>query len=232
MAADARMAARRSQPRPAPVETVGRRVASLRTRGPALAVSGIKDPGLRTLLVAAVTLALVVVGGFAVQAATLGRPGPGPLLAVRAVAQLNRYLGSSARITLDGRTVRVGCSERWIRQRRWTTVTRAGRPWVIEIGNQLLQTDRAEVVAFELAGCPRPLRKWLATQINTGSRVELRRARVGGRPVYRIRFLDAKLKLVLYVTRSDALPVALALRTQGVAGTSLLRYLDPAVSAP
>lgn len=184
---------------------------------------------LTTLAVAGATLAIVAGSGFAIQVAALGRPGRDPLLVVRAIAHLVEFHGSTGTITIQGQQMSESCTQTWLRRSRTATVRLGDGQTLREIGTRLVETGALSVDEFELAGCPRPLTRWLASQINKGARVQVRPARVFGRRVYRLAFPTSQLKLDVYVTRRDAFPIALGIAGDGIAGISELTYGNPPV---
>jgi hypothetical protein len=179
---------------------------------------------LTTLAVAAGTLALIAGSGFAIQAATLGRPGRGPDLVVSAVAHLVDYHGSTGTITIDGRSLTETCTQRWHRSDRVATVELGNGATLREVGTRLLDQGDVEVDEFELAGCPRPLTHWLATQLNRGRSPTVSPVVMFGERVYRVAFPGSRLKLDLYVSRRHCFPVGLRISGHGISGVSKLSY--------
>jgi hypothetical protein len=179
---------------------------------------------LTTLAVAAGTLALIAGSGFAIQAATLGRPGRGPDLVVSAVAHLVAYHGSTGTITIDGHSLSETCTQRWYRSGRVATVQLGNGETLRELGTRLPERSRIEVDELELAGCPRPLTHWLASQLNRGSAPTVSAVTVFGQHVYRVAFPGSKLKLDLYISRRHSFPVGLRISGHGISGVSELSY--------
>ncbi len=187
-------------------------------------------PGLTTSLVAASTLALLVVTCFAVQAVALGRPGRIELLVVRTARALGRYHRDEARIVVDGRHVSAVCDQHWQRHRRFDEVRLDGIPLPLA---QARHAGRLPAAELELAGCPRMLTGWLATQVNHGVVLELARAQVGGMHVYALRPAARRDGLrPLPLVSPGGLPVAVSLRGRGVRGLSELRFGTPGHAAP
>lgn len=178
----------------------------------------------RTLGAALALLVLVVGVGFAVQVAGLGRGAHNSMLLARTERALLPYRNSHASIVLAGKHLQSSCSARYQGHRRVTTVSIAGGPRLLEIGNNLVKTDKLAVDEFELAGCPRALRKWIATELKRGSPVLVSKARRAGKPVYAMRVAGSKLGLELFVTRGGFFPVALAIEGGGLSGTSEVHY--------
>jgi len=174
--------------------------------------------------VAGATLAVVLGVGFAVQAAALGRPGAKPMLVVRVVAQLVNYHDSRATMTVGRSRLSAVCRQTWIHHQREVTIGFGDGRTLIDNGTTLVPTGQLEIDEFELAGCPRPLTEWLASQINRGAPLDVNATRVFGKRVYRLRFPTARPELELYVSRRGALPVALRIASGAIRGMSELRY--------
>lgn len=188
------------------------------------ATGAMSRAALTTLAVTTATVALVATLGFTIQAAVLGRPGRGPDLVVGAVAHLVVYRRSSATIRIAGHELSETCSQSWQRSGRVATVAVGNGLRLREVGARLLERNRLEIDEFELAGCPRPLTRWLATQLNRGSSPTIRATTLFGQRVYRVAFPGAKLKLELYVSRAHAFPIGLRISGHGITGVSELRY--------
>jgi hypothetical protein len=184
----------------------------------------VSGSGLRTLAATGATLGAVLVVGFAVQAVALGRPGPKPRLVVRVVAELANYHDSRATMTVAGSRLNAVCSQSWEHRQRAVSVGLGDGQKLIESGNTLLPGGQLAADEFALAGCPRPPTRWLADQINRGAPLEVNATRLFGTPVYRVRFPTARPRLVLYVRRRGALPVALRIVGGGIRGISELSY--------
>ena len=129
--------------------------------------------GLVTTVAVAVALAAAIVGvGFGIQAAVLGKPDRGQIPVVHAIARLIPYTTSHGQITINGTRLTTSCRTRWLEQRLQND--RARRPRMRRskrYGRHLQDDTKQRFARFELAGCPRVLRKWLATQINAGTRI-------------------------------------------------------------
>jgi hypothetical protein len=178
----------------------------------------------RTAVAALASLAAVVAVGFGIQAASLGREDHDPVLVAQTVARLLPYHISRARMIVNGEHLSTVCTERWHDQRRVVTVAVSDGPTLVEVGNNLVQTSKLAVDEFELAGCPRPLRKWLATQLNRGAPLQIRATRHDGKAVLGIAVTGSKLGLKVFVTRSSRFPVALSIHGGGISGSSEVRY--------
>jgi hypothetical protein len=180
-----------------------------------------RDAGrvLRAVAAAAAVLLVVVGGSFALQAASLGRPPRARIEAVQALRQLRLYHRSSALVTIGARTYRTTCVQRW-RHRRTARVDVAGGRDVLEVGHRLDHPTRLAQTQFELAGCPRPLLEWLASQLVRGAAVDFSTATVDGMDAYRLRVPGAHPPLDVYVGTASDLPVALALRGHRMRGRS------------
>ncbi len=92
------------------------------------------------------------------------------------------------------------------------------------VGGKLLQAGSLATDEFDLAGCPRPLTKWLTNQVNTGGSIEVSSARIDGRPVYAVSFPTAKPRLSLFITRPGGLPTMLTISGRDLRGTTRLTY--------
>ena len=189
---------------------------------------------LRTSAVAFAVLSGIAVVCFAFQAAALGRPSRSETLVVRVIAELNRYRGSTARMTVNGRLLTAVCTDRWGKRGHVETVLLDNGVRLVRRGNKLEQRGARALDEFELAGCPRSLTGWLATQVNQGAYIQSSAAKIRGRRVYAIRVPAAKIGLELFVSRRGMLPVELAISGNGIHGTSELDYRNapPALDAP
>lgn len=178
-----------------------------------------------TTVAVAVALAAAIVGvGFGIEAAVLGKPDRGQILVVHAIARLIPYTTAHGQITINGTHLTTSCRTRWLERRLRTIVYVAhGRP-IEEVGRHLQDDTEQRFARFELAGCPRVLRKWLATRINAGTRIVENRGVLDGMTVERLRFPGAALGLTVYVLPSSGLPVALGLMGPAVNGFTRLRY--------
>jgi hypothetical protein len=177
-----------------------------------------------TPAIAVSSLVLVAGGGFVIQAAALGRPGPDPLLVVRAVARLVNYQRSAGTIVIQGRRMSFSCDQSWRHRARSAVVRLGDGTTMVQIGTRLRTSGRLHVAEFELAGCPRSLTRWLATNLNRGNTLVVSSARMFGRRVYRVVFPTGRLKLELYITRAGSFPVGLSIAGNGIHGVSELRY--------
>jgi len=192
-----------------------------------------RNASARTAAVTLACLAVVVGVGFAVQAAILGRAEKNPTLVARTVAGLLHFHVSRATMIVNGKHLSTVCTERWHGAEPIATVVVAGGPKLVEIGNHLVTTSKLAVDEFELAGCPRPLRKWLATQLNRGATLDIAPTRQDGKPVLGVGIPGSELGLKLFVTRSGLFPVALSIHGGGVWGASELSYgAAPALATP
>jgi hypothetical protein len=182
-----------------------------------------------TVAVTACTLALVVGVGFGVQAAGLGRVSQKPLLVSRVLAKLLPYTVSRMRMTVDGTQLSGMCTERWEGRRRFQMVDLSNGSTLVEVANKLVQKSKVAQGEFDLAGCPRPLRKWLTEQLNDGQAIDITKTHFDRHDVLEIRFPHAKLGLDLFVSRVGLFPLALVLHGNRVSGASVMTY---GVSAP
>jgi hypothetical protein len=179
---------------------------------------------LTTLLVSVCTLAAIVGVSFGVQAAGLGRPSSNPQLVARVLAKLLPYTVARTTMTVDGKRLTAVCVADWIDHHRVTTVVLDDGTTLREVGTHLLAQGGLALGEFELAGCPRPLRKWLTSELNDGGPIKIGPTRIADEHVLGIRFSQAKLKLEVYVSRNSLFPVALSLHDHTVSGTSSLSY--------
>jgi hypothetical protein len=184
----------------------------------------VKGARLRTLAVAALTLAAVVGAAFALQAGALGRESMDAVLVVKMVGRLEVYRGSQAAITLQGRRLNAVCVQTWRSGKRDATVRVAGGPTLRELGNKLVSTTPLAVDEFELAGCPHALAKYLVSLLNRGLPIVVSPTRVDGLKLDAVWFRGAALKLRIYVTRRGGFPVALGIHGGGLWGTSEVRF--------
>lgn len=177
-----------------------------------------------TAAVAGVLLVAIVGVGFGIQAAALGKPDLGQIAVVHAIAGMIPYTTSNAQISINRTRLTTRCRTRWLDQQLKTFV-RVAHGWTIEEdGRHLLDDTKQRFARFELAGCPSVLRKWLATQINSGTRIRDNFGVLDGMRVARLRFPGAALGLAVYVSRRSGLPVALRLMGPAVDGFARLRY--------
>jgi hypothetical protein len=192
---------------------------------------------LRMLAAALATLGAIVGAGFGVQAVVLGRPGPAPELVAHVLAKLKSYRRSQTTMTVEGRHLTAVCTQYWQGGHRVAAAAVEHGPTIVERGNllvengnRLVETGRLAFVEFELAGCPRPLATWLASQVNRGGRIDVTSEELDGRPVYALSVPSAPLRLELFISRRGGLPVALSLDGAHIRGTSTLAYgVRPAV---
>lgn len=175
---------------------------------------------LRALVVAGVTLSLLAGGEWALQAAALGRPAPAELELVRTLHALAGLHGSRATVELNGRTFASTCTQAWHPHRRIAQVA-AGRLGVVtQVGDRLEAAGPLEAGAFELAGCPRPLLRWLSSELVQGATVHIHR----GPGAYEVTLRPHRLPVQLFVAPSTGLPVRLTLTERHLDGSSHVRY--------
>ena len=175
---------------------------------------------LRAIVVAGVTLSLLAGGEWALQATALGRPAPGELELVRTLHALAGKHSSQATVELNGHTYRSTCTQAWYPHRRIAQVV-AGRLGVVtQVGNHLHATGPLETGAFELAGCPRPLLRWLSSELSQGATVHIHR----GTNAYKITLHPHKIPVQLFVAPRTGLPIRLTFTERHVAGSSHVRY--------
>ena len=175
---------------------------------------------LRALVVAGVTLSLLAGGEWALQAGALGRPAPAELELVRTLHALAGRDSSQATVELNGQTYRSTCTQAWYPHRRIAQVV-AGRLGVVtQVGDRLEAADSLEAGAFELAGCPRPLLRWLSSELVQGAVVHIHR----GPGAYEITLRPHKLPVEVFVAPSTGLPVRLSLTERHLDGSSHVHY--------
>lgn len=177
-----------------------------------------------TAAVTLVTVVFVVASGFAVQVAALGRPSPDALLVVKVVAKLMEYRGSHSEFVFNGRRMSETCAEGWAKRSQVTVVGIAGGATLTETATHLEPAGLVPDDEFMLAGCPRVLSKWLGTQLNHGSKIEIRHTRLRGRGAVEVSFVGLGRDLRVYLDSSGDLPLALSLHGPGVLATSRLDY--------
>jgi hypothetical protein len=183
---------------------------------------------LRTSAVAFAVLSGIAVVCFAFQAAALGRPSRSETLVVRVIAELNRYRGSTARMTVNGRLLTAVCTDRWGKRGHVETVLLDNGVRLVRRGNKLEQRGARALDEFELAGCPRSLTGWLADAVNRGASIDVRLTRLAtGSRVYWLRVPSARIGLEVFVNRGDMLPVELAISGPGVRATSYITNAPP-----
>jgi hypothetical protein len=186
--------------------------------------SGTKTHVLRTILVAAACLAAVVTLGFSLQAEALGRPDRARLALVQTLHRLTEYHYSQATLELDGRRYSASCVDHWRTRTRVADVVVDGRRVLPEVDNRLRRTGLVAEGQFDLAGCPRPLGIWLATELVENAAVRLVAARADGTRVIELRLPSARPPLDLYVALRTHLPVELTLAGRRLRGTSDVSY--------
>jgi hypothetical protein len=176
---------------------------------------------LRTLAVAAVTLALIGGAGWGLQAVSLARPSQAQLELVKTLHALTAFHGSQASLDVDGWRYRALCVQHWYPDDRVARVfldPSKGRP---RVGN--LPLGRA---TLELAGCPRPLAGWLASELVHGANVRFRRVETHGTVLNEIEIRPRTIPIDVYVSGSNSLPVRLRLSATGVRASSIVHYAD------
>jgi hypothetical protein len=177
----------------------------------------------RTLLVALGMLATIVAAGFGLQVATLGRPGPARITLVHTLDRLSAFHTSSATIDLTGRRLVASCLDRWIGDSRASVVVLDRHTRLPEIGGHLLLDGPRSFVEFQLAGCPRPLLRWLTTELVQGTPIESRRTTADGQASFLLRLPKTRPALALVISRKTKLPVELIIDGR-LRGSSDLAY--------
>jgi hypothetical protein len=172
------------------------------------------------VVVAGVTLSLLAFGEWALQATALGRPAAAELELVRTLHALAGVHSSQATVELNGRRYQSVCTQAWYPHRRIAQVV-AGRLGVVtQVGDHLHSAGPLETGAFELAGCPRPLLRWLSSELIQGASVHIHR----GTKAYEITLHPHKLPVQLFVAPRTGLPVRLTLTERHLDGSSSVRY--------
>jgi hypothetical protein len=179
---------------------------------------------LKTLLVAAVTLSLIGGGGWGLQALTLARPSRAQLELVQTLHALTDFRGSQATLEVDGRRYRALCTQHWYPDGRVSRVVLDPVSVLTEVGTVLLHKGALASGEFELAGCPRPLGDWLASELVHGASVKFKTVTRGGAVQHELELRPRTLPIVLYVSGATDLPVHLRLTASGVQGTSTVHY--------
>jgi hypothetical protein len=176
---------------------------------------------LRSIIVAAGALLVVAATSFGLLATSFGRMPAGDRMLALAVRRLGRYSRATATIDANGRIERTTCVDHWRRRTSIARVRVGGRD-VVEIGDHLEHATPVEETAFDLAGCPRPLRRWLDSGIALHRRVEARALEhpSGAHEVVLPR-ADPAIELVL--SRNDV-PIELEVRDDDGVGRSRVRY--------
>lgn len=158
------------------------------------------------------------------QVAVLGRPSRTSLLVSRVAFRLVHYHRSRATITIDGKHLSAVCTQEWEGRHRVAVVRLDNGQTLREIGGKLLHAGSLALDEFDLAGCPRPLTKWLADQLNTGKSIDVRPVRIDGRPVYAVSFPSSVPRLSLVVSRPGGLPTMLIITGRDIRATARVRY--------
>lgn len=174
---------------------------------------------LRTLAVAAGTLSLIGSGAWGLQAVSLARPSPAQLELVKTLHALTAFRGSNALLVVDGWKYRSSCVQHWYPGERVARVLFDPRDGAPSAGS--LPLGRA---AFDLAGCPRPLAGWLASELVRGASVTFRKVVARGAVLREIEMHPRTIPIDIYVSGSDSLPVRLRLSATGLRASSVVHY--------
>jgi pimeloyl-ACP methyl ester carboxylesterase len=179
---------------------------------------------LKTLSVAALVLVGIGAGGLALQRLALARPSTGQLELVKTLRALDGFHGSRATLQVDGKRYRALCTQRWHPGADVARVALGREGVVTELGNRLLDKSRLVSGEFDLAGCPRPLVNWLASELVHGATVSYRRFASGPAVLHEVELRPRTLPIVLFLGRKGSLPVRLALTASDVRGSSVVHY--------
>jgi hypothetical protein len=193
---------------------------------------------LRTLLPAAVVVALVGGVAYGLQAATLPRPTRGDLLAADASRWLTHYRRSSGFERLDGRRTLHGvCIQGWsppygtgpLEHGAALGLSNGERVFSVDshlgvLGpHRLWQSRFVPLVQLELAGCPRVLAMRIGAVLAAHRPVRVWRASVLGRPAIVLRLHTRLSEILLYVAPRTRKPIAVRVNAPGVAGFGSFR---------
>ena len=178
---------------------------------------------LRSLGVAAVTLLLIGAAGWGIQAVALARPTASQLELVKTLQALSGFHGSEATLDLDGRRYQTLCTQHWYPGERVADVLVGGRI-VRQVDNRLLGRSTLSAGEFDLAGCPRALRSWLAAELLRGASIGFHEIKAGSARLDEIVLHPRTLPLVPFVAASTGLPVRLTLTATHLRGTSVLHF--------
>jgi hypothetical protein len=174
---------------------------------------------LRTFAVAAATLSLIGGAAWSLQAVSLARPSAAQIELVKTLHALTAYRGSNGMVKVDGWRYRSSCIQHWYPGERVARVLLDPRGGAPVAGS--LPLGRA---AFELAGCPRPLAGWLASELVRGASVTFRKVTVRGVVLHEFEIRPRTIPIDLYVSGSDSLPVRLKLSAAGLRASSVVHY--------
>jgi hypothetical protein len=159
-------------------------------------------------------------GEWALQAAALGRPTAAELAVVRTLRALTLEHRSQATLDLGGHRYRAVCNQAWYPHRRVAQVVATPLGVATQIDGRLTSSGPLDESAFDLAGCPRPLLRWLSSELVRGAAVHLRDVKgldeIGLRPHV--------IPVEVFVAPSTGLPVRLQLTASKLDGTSRVRY--------
>jgi hypothetical protein len=175
---------------------------------------------LRALVVAGVTLSLLAGGEWALQATALGRPASAELELVRTLHVLAGLHSSQATMELNGRDYHSTCTQAWYPHRRIAQVVTTRLGVATQVGDRLQAAGPLDAGAFELAGCPRPLLRWLSAELIQGATVDIHRTA----KAYEITLHPQTLPVQLFVAPRTGVPVRLTLTERHLDGSSHLRY--------
>jgi len=171
---------------------------------------------LRSILVAAGLVSVVLAACVAATALGFGRAPLSDRILVAATRQLGDYERDNATIYAHGKVLHAYCAQ----TRRATTLVVDRRLHVRERGRHLLgRTSLAALADFELGGCPGALRRRLLHDLARHADI-VATAMVDG---YELRLPRAHPALTVYFTRRD-LPYELRLEGRAMRGTSRVRF--------
>jgi hypothetical protein len=188
------------------------------------AAFGTKGCVVKALLVAASVLAVVCGACFGLQAVVLGRPNQATLELVRTLHRLNEYHRSWASLDVSGRRYTESCRDQWYPHERVAEVSVDGTMLLPEVGDHLIRKGGLETTQFDLAGCPRPLVTWLATELEHHAKVQLLAKRDDGHRVFELWLPQGHPSLELLVGPDSNLPLELELSGKHEHGESAVHY--------
>ena len=195
---------------------------------------------LRTLLPAALLVAVVGAAAWGLQAATLPRPTRGQLLAADAARWLTLYRRSAGVERLDGRrALRSTCIQGWFPP-YGTGQLEHGAALELGDGERVLAVEHhlgvlgppptpeprfAPLVELELAGCPHVLAMRIDAVLAAHRGVGVWRTSVLARPVVALRLHTRLSEILLYVAPRTREPIAVRVNAPGVSGFGSFRLV-------
>lgn len=194
---------------------------------------------LRTVAIALLVAAAVCGAGFALQRLALVQPARGHLIAAKSVGVLIRYRYITSEIRVAGEPVRrAECLQGW-------QASRSGRPRgrgarvIFSDGERLILGDRKVVrleraarpthmppiAEVELAGCTRPITKYLYNGLVDGRRPRADAATFDGAPALHMRLRSLRTHMDVYVHPHSLRPLGMRVKSGGVVGWSRVKVV-------